>query len=135
MFISLTDLIIQENDDATYVSVIVIDPMQRPEKTLRFDKTNKNDFGKWIQVGLEIHLVQIQKSNLIAHLGFDLSLLKLSRSAAIFEFSSLSPSASFNMKFECRSIELLRKGYLRLIFINHLLFLTSKCKTIIKNNI
>ena len=49
-------MIIQDNDDATYVSVIVIDPMQRPEKTLRFDKSNKNDLGKWIQAGLVIQI-------------------------------------------------------------------------------
>ena len=53
MFISLTDLSIQKNDDTTYVSVIMIDQIQRPEKTLRFDKNNKNVFKKWIQVGLD----------------------------------------------------------------------------------
>ena len=53
MYISLTDLNIQKNDDTTYVSVIVIDPMQRPEKTLTFDKNNQNGDGKWIQVGFK----------------------------------------------------------------------------------
>ena len=52
MFISLQNFNIQENDDTTYVSVIVIDPMQRPEETFRFDKNNKNDLAKWIQVGI-----------------------------------------------------------------------------------
>ena len=51
MFISLKNLIIRENDDTTYVSVIVIDPMQQPEETFRLDK---NDLEKWIQVGLKI---------------------------------------------------------------------------------
>ena len=70
----------------------------------------------------------------------DLSLLKLSRSVAIFEFSSLSPSASFNMKFECRGLKFLRKGYFRLIPMKsficfwHFQFGSSKCKAIIYNN-
>ena len=55
MFISVKNLNIQNNDDTTYVSVIVIDPVQQPEKTLRFDKNNKNDLEKWFQVRLKIH--------------------------------------------------------------------------------
>ena len=50
MFISLKKLIIGKNDDTTYVSVNVLDPMQQPEETFRLDK---NDLEKWIQVGLK----------------------------------------------------------------------------------
>ena len=50
MYRSLKNLIIRENDDTIYVSVIVIDPMQQPEETFRLDK---NDLEKWIQVGFK----------------------------------------------------------------------------------
>ena len=50
MFISLKNLIIGKNDNTTYVSVIVLGPMQQPEETFRLDK---NDLEKWIQVSLE----------------------------------------------------------------------------------
>ena len=49
MFISITDLIIPDNDNSTYFSVSIIDAMQEPGETLKFDKNNIDDFGQWIQ--------------------------------------------------------------------------------------
>ena len=49
MFISITDLNIPDNDNSTYFSVSIIDAMQEPGETLKFDKNNIDDFGRWIQ--------------------------------------------------------------------------------------
>ena len=51
MFISIIDFDIKEKDDSSYILIITIDTMGRPEKTQRIDRTNF-EYGKWIQVGL-----------------------------------------------------------------------------------
>ena len=49
MFVSISALNTEKDSDSTF-SIIMIDPMQQPEETLKFDKnTNLND-QKWIQV-------------------------------------------------------------------------------------
>ena len=55
IFISLGDLIFEEFDDSTSFSVSVLNAMDQPEKTIRFDKnTNVSDYinenSTWIQV-------------------------------------------------------------------------------------
>ena len=49
MFISITDFKISNDDDSTYFSIAVIDSMEEPGETLKFDK-NSVDLDGWIQV-------------------------------------------------------------------------------------
>ena len=50
MFISIIDFDIKEKDNSSYILIIAIDAMGKPEKTQRIDRTNV-EYGKWIQVG------------------------------------------------------------------------------------
>ena len=50
MFISITDLNIEQTDDSTYLAITSIDVMLQPQETMRFDKNTLIEYGKWIQV-------------------------------------------------------------------------------------
>ena len=49
MFLSIIDLNTENDGDSTFL-ILIIDPMQQPEKTLKYDKNTKFDMQKWIQV-------------------------------------------------------------------------------------
>ena len=51
MFISITDFVIDEDDDFSHILITVIDSMGRPEQTKRFDRKTNYYNGEWIQVG------------------------------------------------------------------------------------
>ena len=51
MFISIPDFdTIEETNNSSYISITVIDAMDKPEETIRFDKQTNYESGKWIQV-------------------------------------------------------------------------------------
>ena len=43
------DLNIESTDNSTYFSITTLDIMQKPEKTMRFDKNTVIEYRKWIQ--------------------------------------------------------------------------------------
>ena len=49
MFISIKDFNTGKDSDSTF-SIIMIDPMQQPEETLKYDKNTNLNYQKWIQV-------------------------------------------------------------------------------------
>ena len=49
MFLSIIDLNTENDGNSTFL-ILIIDPMQQPEKTLKYDKNTKFDMQKWIQV-------------------------------------------------------------------------------------
>ena len=51
MFISVTNFDLAETDDSSHILITVIDGMNKPEDTKRFDRKTNDDYGKWIQVG------------------------------------------------------------------------------------
>ena len=51
LFISVIDFDLAETDDSSHILITVIDAMNKPEETKRFDRKTNNDNGKWIQVG------------------------------------------------------------------------------------
>ena len=107
MFISIQYL--NTDDDSTF-SIIMIDPMQQPEKTLKFDKSTISDNQKWIQVRNSNQSTRSQ--NIVCGVAKFFSAFswlnscELSRTEAIFEYSSSSKNHPFKVYFECRHVEL-----------------------------
>ena len=50
MFISISDLNIEEEDEKSYFSITPLDVNGNPEKTLRFRQVTNFKNGKWLQV-------------------------------------------------------------------------------------
>ena len=117
MFILITDLDIKDTDDSTYFSITYIDTKGKPEGSLKFDKNSRNR-TRWIQVrdwkGVtfkghhwEITSLKTESSWFSSWWYASVKpLIKLPRSAAIFEFSTSNPEISFNVNYECRDIQL-----------------------------
>ena len=51
MFISITDLKMEETDDTTHILVMAIDSMGKPEEIKIFDKKRNFEYGVWIMLG------------------------------------------------------------------------------------
>ena len=50
MFIAITELNIDEDDNSTYFSVTALDAMFRPDGSLKFDRDSNYKYGQWFQV-------------------------------------------------------------------------------------
>ena len=124
MFISIQYL--NTDDDSTF-SIIMIDPMQQPEKTLKFDKSTISDYQKWIQVRNSNQSTRSQ--NIVCGVAKFFSAFswlnscELSRTEAIFEYSSSSKNHPFKVYFECRQMELHGLGSITINKICSMLFI------------
>ena len=50
MFIAITELNIDENDNSTYFSVTSMDAMYSPDESKKFDRNSNYKYGQWFQV-------------------------------------------------------------------------------------
>ena len=50
MFIEITELNIDENDNSTYFSVTSMDAMYGPDESIKFDRNSNYKYGQWFQV-------------------------------------------------------------------------------------
>ena len=50
MFIAITELNIDENDNSTYFSVTSMDAMYGPDESMKFDRNSTYKNGQWFQV-------------------------------------------------------------------------------------
>ena len=50
MFIAITELNIDENDNSTYFSVTTMNAMYGPDESMKFDRNSTYKNGQWFQV-------------------------------------------------------------------------------------
>ena len=112
MFVSIIDLNTENDSDSTFL-ILIIDPMQQPEKTLKYDKNTKFDMQKWIQVRNSKQGRDRQKASrgLFSTIS-SLNSFKLSRTEAVFEYTSTNGNQAFQVDYECRKVELYGRGEL-----------------------
>ena len=72
MFISISDLNIEVEDEISYFSITPLDVNGNPEKTLRFRQVTNFKNGKWLQVRFCKTLTSILKKNCLKNLKMKL---------------------------------------------------------------